>query len=210
MKPQATVESPSSNLPRKGRGFSKEELLAAKFSIKEARAAGLIVDLRRKSKYKENIDKLKDYKKEYENWLVEKEKERIKLRKINAKARKEAALRKKELAVKELEREKEIEEVKSYLNRIKSGRYENIFIVGERGIGKSSFASLISYLAERENFLTMHVFLGQANKLTDIIKYILNALIDSVQSQNLYERIKDLFEKGQYYNPKSGQKDNLC
>ncbi len=92
-------------------------------------------------------------------------------------------------------REKEIEDVKSYLNRVKSGRYENIFIVGERGIGKSSFASLISYLAERENFLTMHVFLGQANKLTDIIKYILNALIDSVQSQNLYERIKDLFEK---------------
>jgi ribosomal protein L13E len=112
MKLNVSVESPATNNPRKGRGFSRDELAAAKLSIEEAREAGLIVDLRRKSKYKENIESLKNFKLEYANYLAELEKDRIKVRKANAKARREALKKKKDEAKELVEREKEIEEEK--------------------------------------------------------------------------------------------------
>jgi len=112
MKVTVSVESPALKTPRKGRGFSKDELVAVKLSIKEAREAGLIVDLRRKSKYKVNVEALKLIKEDYAKYLVEAEKAKIKVRKENVKARKEAAKRKKSEAELEAEREKEIEEEK--------------------------------------------------------------------------------------------------
>lgn len=96
MKQSVKVESPSMNVQRKGRGFSREELSAAKVTITEAREAGLIVDKRRKSKYKENVDSLKEFKKEFAKIEAEREKELIKIRKLNAKARKTAQKRKAE------------------------------------------------------------------------------------------------------------------
>jgi hypothetical protein len=110
--PIAKVESPALNAQRNGRGFSREELKAAKISIDEAREAGLIVDLRRRSKYKDNVDSLKSFKVDYAKYLEEKEKERIKAQKLNKKARKEAIKRKKELDAELSKREKEIEEEK--------------------------------------------------------------------------------------------------
>ncbi len=56
----ASVISPGFKTPRTGRGYSKDELAAAKFSIKDARDAGLIVDLRRQTKYPENVASLKE------------------------------------------------------------------------------------------------------------------------------------------------------
>lgn len=108
----ASVVSPGFKTPRAGRGYSQDELAAAKFTIKEAREAGLIIDLRRKTKYPENIDSLKEIKVEYAKYLADKEKELIKVRKENAKARKEADKRKAEIDVTLKEREKEIEKTK--------------------------------------------------------------------------------------------------
>ncbi|HUU89217.1 MAG TPA: ribosomal protein L13e, partial [Candidatus Glassbacteria bacterium] len=108
----ASVVSPGYKTPRTGRGFSKDELAAAKFSIKEAREAGLIVDLRRLTKYPENIASLKEIKVDYAKYLVEKEKELVKVRKDNAKSRKEAAKRKADVDLTLQEKEKEIEKVK--------------------------------------------------------------------------------------------------
>lgn len=110
MQIRAKVESPGRNLHRKGRGFSTEELATAKFTVKEAREAGLIVDLRRKSKYSENIDSLKVFKEDYAKHLAEKEKLRLKASKDNKKARKEAEKRKAVDDVLEEKRLKDIEE----------------------------------------------------------------------------------------------------
>ena len=110
MQIKAKVESPGLNSTRKGRGFSTEEIAAAKFTIQEARDAGVIVDLRRKSKYKENIDSLKVIKEDYLKLLAEKEKLRLIAIKENKKARKEAEKRKADYNELQAKREQEIEE----------------------------------------------------------------------------------------------------
>ena len=107
---RAKVESPGRNLHRKGRGFSTDELAAVKFTVKEARDAGLIVDLRRKSKYSENIASLKVFKEDYAKHLAETEKSRLKAIKDNKKARKEAEKRKADDDVLQEKRLKEIEQ----------------------------------------------------------------------------------------------------
>ena len=110
MKPSVSVESPATNNPRKGRGFSKDELAAIKWSVKQAREAGLIVDERRKSKYKENIATLKVFKEDYVKVLADKEKVLLKARKDGVKARREAKKRKQIEDKESIERDKEIEE----------------------------------------------------------------------------------------------------
>ena len=110
MKPSVSVESPATNNPRKGRGFSKDELAAIKWNVKQAREAGLIVDERRKSKYKENIATLKVFKEDYIKVLADREKVLLKARKDGVKARREAKKRKQIEDSELVEREKEIDE----------------------------------------------------------------------------------------------------
>ena len=55
--------------PRRGRGFSKKELQESGFSISEARNLGLIIDLRRKSFYQDNVEVLKAYAEEMKQIL---------------------------------------------------------------------------------------------------------------------------------------------
>ena len=63
---EPTVKSPKTAKPRRGRGFSREETSQAGLTIDDARKMGLIVDLRRKSVYPENIEALKQYMKDLE------------------------------------------------------------------------------------------------------------------------------------------------
>ena len=63
---EPTVKSPKSAKPRRGRGFSRDETSQAGLTIDNARKMGLIVDLRRKSVYPENIEALKQYMKDLE------------------------------------------------------------------------------------------------------------------------------------------------
>lgn len=46
---------------RVGKGFSKEELKAAGLSIKEALKLKIPIDVRRKTRYEENVEALRDY-----------------------------------------------------------------------------------------------------------------------------------------------------
>jgi len=59
-----TVESPRTVQPRKGRGFSVNEVAQAELTVKAARSMGLIVDLRRKTSHENNIEALKQYMKD--------------------------------------------------------------------------------------------------------------------------------------------------
>jgi len=47
---------------RKGKGFSLEELKEAKLSSQNARKKGISVDIRRKTKYSDNVKALKSLK----------------------------------------------------------------------------------------------------------------------------------------------------
>jgi transcription termination factor NusA len=58
---EASVKSPKDKHPRRGRGFSRKELQEANLRIDEARRLGLIVDLRRKTFYDDNVEVLKAY-----------------------------------------------------------------------------------------------------------------------------------------------------
>ncbi len=109
IKPIVSVDSPGMNQPRKGRGFSKNELAAVKLSVKEAREAGLIIDERRKSKHSENVETLKKFKLDYTKFLADQEKIKAKVRRESTKARKEAKKRKEEEMVLDAAKAKEIE-----------------------------------------------------------------------------------------------------
>jgi hypothetical protein len=67
---EPTVKCPKSSQPRRGRGFSREETSQAGLTIDDARKMGLIVDLRRKSVYPENIEALKQYMKDLEEIIA--------------------------------------------------------------------------------------------------------------------------------------------
>ena len=72
---ESVVKSPKSSRPRRGRGFSREETSQAGLTIQDARKMGLIVDLRRKSVYTENIEALKQYMKDLEEIIAALDKE---------------------------------------------------------------------------------------------------------------------------------------
>jgi large subunit ribosomal protein L13e len=67
---EPTVRSPKNATPRRGRGFSKDEVTQAGLTIDDARKMGLIVDLRRSTAYPENIEGLKQYMKDLEKLIA--------------------------------------------------------------------------------------------------------------------------------------------
>ena len=72
---EPSVKSPKTSRPRRGRGFSREETHQAGLTIRDARKMGLIIDLRRKSTYPENVEALKQYMKDLEEIIAALEKE---------------------------------------------------------------------------------------------------------------------------------------
>ncbi|MHA1615122.1 MAG: ribosomal protein L13e [Candidatus Thorarchaeota archaeon] len=74
---EPTVKCPKDAKPRRGRGFSREETSQAGLTIDNARKMGLIVDLRRKTVYPENIEALKQYTKDLEEIIAALAKEKV-------------------------------------------------------------------------------------------------------------------------------------
>ncbi len=74
---EPTVKRPKDAKPRRGRGFSREETSQAGLTIDNARKMGLIVDLRRKTVYPENIKALKQYTKDLEEIIAALAKEEV-------------------------------------------------------------------------------------------------------------------------------------
>lgn len=96
-------------------------------------------------------------------------------------------------------REAQIETIMGYVKRAASGRPENMFLSGERGIGKSSLASFVRSLAStKENFLTVHVFLGGVSTLEELVRKIFEEIVKETNTQSFFSKIKELF--GDYIN----------
>ena len=56
---KAMVHAPRKKHIRVGRGFSRKEILEAGLTLSEAKRLGVYIDVRRKSLWPENVEKLK-------------------------------------------------------------------------------------------------------------------------------------------------------
>jgi large subunit ribosomal protein L13e len=67
---EPAVKSPKDAKPRRGRGFSMEETQRSGLTVDDARKMGLFVDIRRKTAYPENVEALKQYQKDLEDFVA--------------------------------------------------------------------------------------------------------------------------------------------
>ena len=94
-------------------------------------------------------------------------------------------------------RKEQLREAARYMDRAVAGKLENLFLVGERGIGKSSFAAYLRRVAEIEKrMLSVHVFLGGVNTLDGMVQRVFEGLLREVRAESsLFEKVRDLFGK---------------
>lgn len=91
-------------------------------------------------------------------------------------------------------REDDISRIVTSLARVHHGRQENIFLSGERGIGKSSLARYIRMIAAKDyNLLTIHVHLGSARTLEEVVRLLFDSLLKETYSQRWFDKIRSLF-----------------
>lgn len=75
-------------------------------------------------------------------------------------------------------RRAEIERIERALSQVALGKPGAVFITGEYGIGKSSLAGFIQYIAEREHrIFGVHVLLGGAASLEDVATKTVEAIL---------------------------------
>jgi hypothetical protein len=91
-------------------------------------------------------------------------------------------------------RRDKIEELMRYINQTVSGRQENVFLIGDRGIGKSSVASFLRYFAEKNrDMIGVHVFLGGVTDLDDVVCYIFEEILKKSKGESWFGNIKSQF-----------------
>jgi hypothetical protein len=90
----------------------------------------------------------------------------------------------------------EIEEVRRYIGQAASGRFQNLFLSGDRGIGKSSLGAYLKGLAVSDkNLLGIHVYLGKATSLEEMVRLVFDGLLREARTQGWFDAVKDLFGK---------------
>ena len=90
----------------------------------------------------------------------------------------------------------QIEEIIRYIKHTLTGKQENIFLAGDRGIGKSSLASFLRhYVNTKENMLGLHVFLGGVFTLEDMTHHIFEQILKETVDQKWFENIAQFFGK---------------
>jgi type II secretory pathway predicted ATPase ExeA len=73
-------------------------------------------------------------------------------------------------------------------------RQENIFVIGERGAGKTSIASFVKYVAEREKeILGIHVFLGGVASLPELVRKIYEELLRALHDEQWFSKLRGFF-----------------
>ena len=100
-------------------------------------------------------------------------------------------------------RVEQIKEILKYIKQSASGRQENVFLEGERGIGKSSLAAFLRYLANKESFLAVYVSLGGVTELGELVRRIFEQILKEANAEkslrdmlrNFPEAIKDVMDK---------------
>ena len=92
-------------------------------------------------------------------------------------------------------REEQVEELLGIVRKAATGTLQVAWIAGERGIGKSSLASLIGFMAEQHNnALVAHVHLGGVHELHEMVKQSYVSLLKDNQSKSWSKKLWTLFE----------------
>lgn len=88
----------------------------------------------------------------------------------------------------------EIEEIKAKVTSALSGRLEVGFLIGERGIGKSSLASFVRFLSERDHqVLGLHTFLGGVASLEEMVRRVFDRLLKESVGKVWHDKVKQFF-----------------
>jgi len=83
-----------------------------------------------------------------------------------------------------------------YVEQAKSGKQENAFLAGERGIGKSSLAAFLRYYAATKmNILGIHVFLGGISTLKLTVHHVLEEILKETKREGWFQDIARFFGK---------------
>jgi nucleoside-triphosphatase THEP1 len=91
-------------------------------------------------------------------------------------------------------REKQIKEIVKYAGQVAGGKMENIFLSGNRGIGKSSLASVLRYyFQEEKNFLGLHVFLGGVDDLSELVRRVFENIYIASNKKKWFSKISGYF-----------------
>jgi len=88
-------------------------------------------------------------------------------------------------------RKKEIERLHRALEQVALGKNENIFLTGERGIGKSSLASLCKISAsENYKLIATHCYLDNIKSVAELCRSVLQGLLDENPEKSFLEKVK--------------------
>ena len=91
-------------------------------------------------------------------------------------------------------RSQQLQEVTRYIDQAAAGRLQNVFLTGDRGIGKSSFAAYLRQIAiARNNMVGVHTHLGRVTSLEDLVQHVLDGVLRETREQDWFERISELF-----------------
>lgn len=91
-------------------------------------------------------------------------------------------------------RQEEIRRLARSAEAAAHGQLQTLFIVGERGIGKSSLAAFVRTMAEHQfGMLGLHTFLGGVTSLEETVRRIFDRLVKESAGRSWFERIKQLF-----------------
>jgi len=88
----------------------------------------------------------------------------------------------------------EIEKIRRYARQACSGRLENVFLTGDRGIGKSSLAQFVKELCGKEcNMLGIHAYLGGVSTVDELVRRVFEQLLKEAHTQTWFSKIKSFF-----------------
>ena len=87
-------------------------------------------------------------------------------------------------------RERQLEYASTILNQTVRGRQDNIFLIGDKGIGKSSFSSMTRELALRKyGMVGAHVSLGGVDTVEELTRRVVERVMQAGLGQPWYRRI---------------------
>ena len=87
----------------------------------------------------------------------------------------------------------EVQRLERAVRQTVSGRNENLFITGQRGIGKSSLAAFAHCLAEKEHGLVgAHCFLGGVRSLEGMMGIIFQRLLQNCAEKSLFDKLREV------------------
>lgn len=91
-------------------------------------------------------------------------------------------------------REGQITEFDRYLRQTHYGKAQAAFLVGDKGLGKTSLARFIARIGEsKHGLLTVHTFLSGVPTLEKMAEVVFEKIAQRAKEENVYEKVKGFF-----------------